>query len=122
MIVMDKSKQWETILVIVLGLVLLYWFRRWNGWLIAALAIGAVSLLIPAVAGVIHRAWGLLSLAMGELSGKFLLTLVYILILMPLALAARWAGRSGIRRKTGGMTYFTERNHRYDKEDLNQPW
>lgn len=121
-IVMNKSKQWETILVIVLGLVLLYWFKRWNGWLMAALVIGAVSLLIPAVAGVIHRFWDWLSMAMGELTGKFLLTLVYILVLLPLALAARWSGKSGLRRKTGGVTYFTQRNHRYDKEDLKQPW
>jgi hypothetical protein len=119
---MNKSKQWETILVIVLGLVLLYWFKRRNGLLIAALVIGAVSLLIPAVAGVIHRIWDWLSVVMGELTGKFLLTVVYILILLPLALAARWAGKSAIRRNTGGVTYFTQRNHRYDKEDLKQPW
>ena len=121
-IVMDKSKQWETILVIVLGLVVVYWFKRWNGWLVAALAIGGLSLLIPAVAGGIFRGWDRLSKLMGELSGKLLLTVVYILVLLPLSLLAKWTGRSVIRRKPGGITYFTERNHRYQKEDLTQPW
>ncbi len=121
-IAMDKSKQWETILVIVLGLVVVYWFKRWNGWLVAALAIGFFSLLIPAVAGGIYRGWDRLSLLMGEVSGKLLLTLVYILILLPLSLLAKWKGRSAIRRKNGGITYFPERNHLYRKEDLGQPW
>jgi Ca2+/H+ antiporter len=119
---MDKSKQWETILVIVLGFVVVYWFKRWNGWLIAALAVGGISLLSPPVAGGIHRAWNRLSMVMGEVSGKLLLTLVYILVLLPLSLVARWKGRSDIRRKSGGASYFTERHHHFIKEDLRDPW
>lgn len=119
---MDKSKQLETTLALVLGFVVLYWLKRWDGWLAAALAVGFVCLLAPPVARAIDRAWRRLSLLIGNLSSKVLLTLVYILLLLPLSLAAKWGGRSGIRRKPGGSTYFTDRNHTYDKEDLIHPW
>ena len=119
---MDKSKQWETCLVIVLGLVAVYWFKRWDGWLIAALAVGAAGLFVPPAARGIDWGWRRLSLLMGEVSGKVLLTLIYILVLLPLSLVAKWMGRLGVRRKAEGDTYFTECNHTYDKEDLTHPW
>lgn len=109
-------------LVLVLGLILLYWFKRRDGWLIAALAIGGVSLVVPAAARWVHWGWSRLSLLMGEISGRLLLTLVYILLLLPLSLLARWFGRSGIRRSPGGNSYFADRSHSFDKEDLMHPW
>ena len=36
MIIMDRSKQWETLVVILSGLIVLYWFKRHDGLLIAA--------------------------------------------------------------------------------------
>ena len=119
---MDRSKQWETLVVILSGLIVLYWFKRHDGLLIAAAGIGIVSLLVPAVAGAIHRGWMGLSLVLGEISGKVLLTIVYLFILVPLSLFARRTGKLGLRMKPGGDSYFKSRNHTYRKEDLIEPW
>lgn len=119
---MDKSKQIETVFVIVLGLVAVYWFNRWNGWLIAAFVIGFVSLLVPVFRSLVYRGWTGLSMLMGELMGRIMLTLVYILILLPLSLVVRKKLRQGIRNKAGDGSYFTERNHTYDKKDLTNLW
>jgi hypothetical protein len=119
---MEKQKQIETLFVIVLGLVALYWLNRWNGWLVAAFAIGVLSLVAPVFGRLVHRAWMGLAMLMGEVTGRILLTGVYLFILLPLSLVARRAGRSGIRSTAGGRSYFTERNHAYDKEDLKNPW
>jgi uncharacterized membrane protein (Fun14 family) len=119
---MIKSKQLETSLVIVLGLIAGYFFRHSDRWLAAALLIGGFSLLVPAFAGVVHWGWMKLSSLMGAISGKVLLTLVYILLLVPLAWLARLLGHSSLRRKATGSSYFTERDHRYGKEDLRHPW
>lgn len=117
-----KQKSFESVLAIVVALVAIYWFRRANGWLLAALAIGLSALLFPAAARAIHWAWTRLSLLAGDVSGKLLLSLVYILVLVPLSFLARRFGGAGLRRKAGGTTYFTERNHRYKKDDLMHPW
>jgi len=121
---MNKSKQYETVLVIVLGLIVVFFFKHARGWLVAALVVGFLSLLVPAVARVIDLVWSKLSLLLGELSGRVLLTLVYTLLLLPLAGLARLFGHAGLRlrRKKASDSYFTDRNHRYEKEDLIHPW
>lgn len=119
---MEKNKQWETILVIVLGLVAVYWFKRHNALLVAALVIGVSALLAPGVAGGIHWCWMKLSEGLGAVSGRVLLTVVYILVLIPLSFFARRLGKLNLRLKPGGKSYFKERDHIYSKEDFLHPW
>ena len=119
---MENTKQTESLLVIVLGLIVLYWVKRWNGLLIAAFLIGILSLLVPAVARIIHWSWDKLAQLLGAVSGKVLLTLTYVLLLLPLALLARCMGKMTVKMKPGGRTYFEERDHVYGKEDLIHPW
>jgi len=119
---MDRSKQWETVVVILTALIVLFWIKHGNGWLIAAAATGIVCLLAPAVAGGLHWGWTRLSLLLGAVSGKILLTIVYVFILVPLAFFARRAGKLTMRMKPGGDSYFKSRNHTYSKEDLIHPW
>src|ERR1700733_848050 len=119
---MDKSKQMETLVVLELGLIVLYLIKRWEGLLVAALVIGIASLLAPPVARAVHWGWSRLTMLLGEVSGRVLLTLAWLFVLLPLALTARLTRRTVIRRKPGGDTYFKERNHLYEKEDLVHPW
>ena len=119
---MHKEKKWETVLAIVIGLVALYWVRRAGVFLLCAFVIGTAALLAPAFAQGIHWFWTKLSGILGGISGKILLTVVYIFVLIPLSVAARLSGKLAIRRKPGGKTYFTERNHTYTKEDILHPW
>jgi hypothetical protein len=122
-----RRKELETVLVIVLGLALLAWLGRRNlsrrtVFLTCAFVIGAAGLLIPAVARGIHWFWMGLSRAMGAVSGRVLLTIVYVLVLLPLSALARWTGKLTIGKKSGGKTHFKERIHTYTKEDIIHPW
>jgi hypothetical protein len=119
---MDRSKQSETLVAILSGLIVLYWFRRWDGLLVAAAGMGVVSLLVPAVGRGIHWSWTRLSLLLGAFSGKVLLTLVYFFILVPLSWLVRRRHVLHFKMKAGGRSYFVFRNHTYDKSDLLQPW
>ncbi len=119
---MQKDRSRETVLVIVLGLVALYWLKRKDALLLCALAIGLAALLIPSTARGIHWSWMKLSQAMGSVSGKLLLTLVYFVVLIPMSLLARWSGKISLLKKKGGGTYFKERNHTYTKADIIHPW
>jgi uncharacterized membrane protein (UPF0136 family) len=118
----DKAKQMETSLVIVAGLIAGYFLKHSGVWLIAGFIIGAGSALIPGFAGIVHWGWTKLGLLMGNVTGKILLTLVYIVVLLPLACFARLSGKSGMKGKGGRQSYFTVRDHRYEKEDLVHPW
>ncbi len=59
---------------------------------------------------------------MGAVTGRVLLTLVYVLVLLPLSVLARWKGKLSIGKDPGGVTHFKERNHTYTKEDIIHPW
>ncbi|MDP4150420.1 MAG: SxtJ family membrane protein [Bacteroidota bacterium] len=119
---MQKDKSPETIIVIMLGLIAVYWVRRAGIFLGAAALLGIASLLVPGLSQFVHRAWMSLSRALGVVSGTILLTLVYVLILLPLSFFSRMSGRTSLKLKKGGPSYFRERAHTYTKEDLINPW
>jgi hypothetical protein len=119
---MDKAKRFETVLVIVLGLIVIYWFKKYNVLLLSAIFIGMAALLVPAVATGIQWFWMKLSGLMGAVSGRVILTVIYLLVLLPLAFLAKLFGKSSFRLKPGGDTYFKDRNHTYTKEDIMNPW
>lgn len=108
--------------MIVIGLIALYWARKWNVLLVAAFVVGLAAVLAPAVGRWIDRGWMWLSQALGAVSGRILLSLAYVLILIPLSFLSRALGRGGMRLKKGGASYFRERNHAYSREDLVDPW
>jgi len=119
---MDKSKKTETLLVIVLGCVALYQVKRWSVLPEVALVIGLAGLLVPVVRDGVHWGWMKLSEGLGWVSGKVILTVLYFLVLAPLAWLARVRGKIGVRLKAGGESYFKERDHLYTKEDMVNPW
>jgi hypothetical protein len=118
-----KEKKLETLLVIVLALCVAYWFSGRRYLLAIAIGIGLAGLLIPAAASLIHYGWSKLTLALGFISRNVLLTVVFIIILVPLAILRRLFGKAGMRLKTGNAhTFYTERNHLYKKEDMENVW
>lgn len=119
---MDKSGKTETLLVIVLGCVALYLLKRWSFILVGGLVIGAAGLLIPPVRDGVHWAWMKLSEGLGWVSGKVILTVMYFLVLVPLAFFARLRGKIGMRLTPGPGSYFKDRDHVYTKEDMVNPW
>jgi hypothetical protein len=120
---MKREKELETVIVIVLGLTAVYWLgRREIVLLECALVIGAAALAAPAFARGLHWAWMGLAKVMGEISGRVLLTVVYVVVLVPLSYFAKLAGKVSMKLKPGGETYFKERDHAYSKEDMIHPW
>jgi len=119
---MNKEKKLETLLVIVLGLAVACWITKKDFLLALAVIIGIAGLLVPAVAYGIHWCWTRLSEGLGWVSGKILLATVYVLILIPLSVLAKRFGKLTMNGGTGSGSRFKERNHRYQKEDLENLW
>ncbi len=126
---MERKKVLETILVLVLALIVVYWFihdsspqtARWM--LVASFVLGFIGLFIPALAGLIHNGWMKLAEAMGFVMSKVLLTLIFAIFVIPLAFMSRVFGkRNVIKLKKGSPSYFVERNYTYTKESMENVW
>ena len=117
---MDRQKHLETILVIVLGMIVIYFFVGSRYLLWAAVTLGAIGVFIPFLAGKIHWAWMKLAHVLGYVMSKVMLTLVYTLVVLPMAWFAR--KKLSVRLTGKSDSYFKERNYTYKKEDLENVW
>jgi hypothetical protein len=116
-----KSK--ETVLVITVGFLLLYFLFKRVIFLNIALIVGLAGIFSFYLSEKIDWLWNKLSAILGTISNGILLTLVFFLVLTPVGLIRR------LRRK-GGMTYFdrektsnfSDREHSFAKKDLENTW
>ena len=116
----DRPKVLETVLVIVLGMIVIYFATKSKYVLWGAIAVGVVGVFIPVWAAGIHWAWMKLAHGMGYVMGKVMLTLVYTLVVLPMSLFAR--KKVSVRLTAQSESYFKERNYTYKKEDLENVW
>lgn len=123
----EKRKHLETILVLVLALLVIDYFWAYQKhaidakWMIfAAMALCAIGAFLPAVAKYIHIGWMKIGHAIGYVMSKVMLTLVYVIVVLPMSFFAR--KKLGVNLHAGSKSYFKERNYTYKKEDLENVW
>lgn len=125
---MNRQKNLETILVLVLALIAAYWLLqhrlgdRAPYLLYTALAVGLTGLFIPWLAAQLHWAWMKLAEGMGWVMSKIILTIVFFVILVPLALLSRLFGKKSTMLNRQTDSYYTVRNHSFEKKNLGQVW
>ncbi|UFH56413.1 SxtJ family membrane protein [Spirosoma sp. KNUC1025] len=120
---MDVSEKVKAQLVIVTGLLVLYFVFKSPWWLYAATAVGVLSLAIPAVGDLIVKAWFKLAEVLGNINGKIILSILFFVFLFPIALIYRMASKNPLAiKRTKEASFYSERNHLYSKEDLEQTW
>ena len=119
---MKNQKTAETILVLVLFQVVVFLFTRHNGWLYGAVLLGLLGLLIPPFAKGVHYLWMKLAIALGHVTGRVLLMVVFFLVLVPLSLLSRLFSRNSVQLKAKGNSSFKERNFTYTPESLENVW
>src|SRR5688572_5671366 len=120
---MSRIKVLETILVLVLACGVIYWWFGKNHWfLLAAGIIGVIGLFIPFVAEKIHWAWMKLAEGMGYVMSKVILTIVFVVFLVPISLVSKLFRKRSVAIKQEGNSYFKERNFTYNKESLENVW
>ena len=120
---MDRGKQLETILVLVLALGVFYWFNRSEYILLAAGILAFSGLFVPYLARKIHWGWMKLALLLGSAMGKVLLTLVFVLFVLPLSFLSKlFRNKNGVLLHRKPDTYFVERNFTYTKDSIENVW
>ncbi len=117
-----RRKQLEALAAIALLFVLIArWERSWYFIYVAAVVL-VMGVLWRGFAEMLRRYWMKLGKGLGVVSGTILLTLVYILAVLPLSFFARRSGKFSIRLKPGEGSNFKDRGHVYAEKDFLHPW
>lgn len=120
---MDITEKVKAQLVIVTGLVVLYFITKSPWFLYGAAAVGVLSLAIPAVGDLIVKAWFKLAEVLGNINGKVILSILFFVFLFPIAMLYRMSAKNPLAiKRTNDASFYTERNHLYTKEDMEDAW
>ena len=120
---MQSKKAFRTVLVIIAGFLILNLFFKSLVLLYITMGIGVLSLLIPKADEFIATWWMKLSLVLGWINSRILLSLIFIFILCPLAFVYRISRKNPLLLKKKNLTTsFETRIHRFEANDLENPW
>ena len=117
----NDPKTAKTQLVIVTGLMLISWFFESDLIFFFTVSI-ALLCFIPAIGLRIVWFWYALAQVLGYINSRILLTLIYFLLITPIAFFFRLAGNDPLLLKDKRGSMFNFREHTYTKEDLENPW
>jgi hypothetical protein len=119
---MKREKALETVLTIATGLMVLSFVFHTKWLVVAAIALGAVSLASKLLAGKVAWAWLKLAAGLGYVMSHVLMTILFFCVLVPVALLSR-RGKDPLqlKKKSEGSYYF-ERDHRYEAKDFENIW
>ncbi|MCB0607678.1 MAG: hypothetical protein H6562_08670 [Lewinellaceae bacterium] len=117
----ERSKSpYESVLALLAGMLLWYYFFP-NRYLIpGALLFLFLTLLVPATARLVHQGWERLTRAIGAISGKVLLGIIFFIVLTPIAWLFRLFSGRTITGSRDVESMFITRDHPFGKEDLEQ--
>lgn len=103
---------------------ILYVIFKQKFFAIAALTVLALSLFYDAFASAISVTWSKFALIISRVNTTILLSLIFFLILTPLAFLYRIFNRNPLRlkRDAGSKSYFFDRDHVFKKEDFEKIW
>jgi hypothetical protein len=122
----NRAKELETILVLCIALIIIYFFTKQQYPIILKLSIvlGVVGLFSKYLTSKISWAWLKLGEMMGWVMSKIILTIVFFLFLFPIALLSRLfsGNKNPLQLKKTGTSYYFTRNHRYEPKDLKDVW
>lgn len=126
----QKQDRYKTILVIVTGFLVIAWILFVKEYIQAAevlaklaVGIGLFSVFIPIAAKGIEWVWLKFAHVLGWINSKILLGAIFFLFLLPIALVSRLFTKDPLKLKGRELkSMFTDRNHLYTKEDLENIW
>lgn len=117
-----KTHPNTTILVIVTGLLVLYYFFNAPILVTIATLTALLSLVFPRIGSLIEQGWYKLAEMLGYVNTRVLLSIVFFLVLFPVALLSRMFGNSSMKLRRSDDTVFTVRDHHYSKKDFENMW
>lgn len=119
----EHAANYEIILAISMLMIVLSLIWNLKVLLWIGLGIGLTSLILKPVAKLITVLWSYLIKALGYVNSRILLSVIFFLILFPISLIAKvFRNDDPLKRKKQEGSYYIERNHTFQPEDLKNPW
>lgn len=120
---MRKNPASETVLAFVCMALLGYFIFEQRAFLFAALGLGLVGLLSKTFSRLLHDGWSFLSEKVGGIMSSLLLSLVFFVILTPVAfLFRRFSKETSFYVSKDEKSTFVARDYRFSSKDLKNPW
>ncbi len=119
---MKREKILEAMLVIATGMLVIYLITRRPVFLYISVAAGAAGILFKSLAGWIAFLWYKTGDLLGNIVSKIVLTLVFFLLLVPIAFFYRLFHKDPLRLKKTDGSNWTLRGHDYTGDDLKNIW
>lgn len=120
---MKAGRKYQTLLVIVAGLLVIGYLKRADTFLFAAIGVAVVGAFISPFASAIDWMWYKLAAVLGRIMSFVILSLFFMVILAPFATVKRvFNGNNGMLLQKPSLTSWQERNHRFDAKDIENPW
>jgi uncharacterized membrane protein (UPF0182 family) len=118
----NKSKTLETILVLVGAFVICFWIWEKKIFLLIAIILILAGVFSPYLANKISWLWLKFAELIGSVMSKVLLSLVFFIFLLPLAVMYRITNKNFLSLKKKPGSYYVERNHQYTAKDIENIW
>ena len=120
---MKKEETLKAHLMIVAGLLIFFLITKNPLFAYISLGLSLVSLFIPPVGMWIAIGWTKLTELLGAINSRILLSLIFFLVLLPVAFISRLFRKDAmqIKRSATGSLYSV-RNHIYTGDDLKNVW
>lgn len=113
----------RTLVVLAMGLLVLFlvFHKPWISW--TALGVLLIAAFSDWLSAKVAWLWLKLAELLGKVNSRVLLSLVFFIFLVPLALVRRLFVRNALDlKRSAENTLYKTRNHRYIAEDLENPW
>lgn len=117
-----ETERYKTLLVIITGFLVLGIFSKKPYLPMIGAGIGVISLVFPLAGHYIVFGWNKIGQGLGWVNSKVLLTAIFYIFLVPMALLQKLSGKDNLRLKKSSPSLFVERNHLYSARDLKNTW
>lgn len=115
----------DTGMAMVLICLLAGWFTGVRDWFLGAIVLLVINMIWPTIYTWVAKAWLGFSHLLGTVMSKVILSLIFFIVVTPLALLRRVFGHDpmALRKwKNGTGSVFETRNHTYKPEEIEQPF
>ncbi len=118
-----NANPYQTLLVICVGLIILFLCFKWQWPIWGALLIGLLGIISPFLAKKIDYLWMQLAYVLSLFVPNILLSLVYFLLLVPIAFLSRIINRKDtLLLKNKQSSTFKSFEKRFEPSSFENPW
>ena len=112
----------KTVLVITTGFILLFFITNLAWSLYLAMIVSILGLLSNAMAKKISFVWLKLASLLNLIMPNIILSIIFFLILTPIALLSRMFKKNQLRLKNSNKSLFIQKDSTFQKEHFEKPW